>query len=637
MLSFIRVPRLLKHNVSNHIIGCLIYAKSYFNLDKFHFKINLNARRALAALSVILVCFTSLFSLSASASSNWKPGQILVSPKPGLSKVEFDKVLGKYKGKSKSKISKLNVHIVSVPEKAEKGIINALSKNPNIEFAELDELVAPTEIHANDNHYSIAWHLAKMNLPTAWEQSKGAGVVVAVLDTGVNVNHTDLAANMLPGWNTASNNTDISDNHGHGTMTSGVIGAVSNNSVGVTSIAWDVDLLPIKISERSDGVAAWSDIAEAIIWAADNGADIASISYQIFPSSTAIDAAQYFYNKGGLVVSSAGNGGVELNCSDNKYLMTVGATDQSDVKASFSGYGNCIDVVAPGVSLPTTTKDGGYAYFNGTSAATPATAAVLALIKSKYPNKSNLELESILESTADKTVSGANFTKQYGHGRIDALAALSSNIPAPDEDQITPTVTITSPSEDSTASGFLQVNVDAFDNVAVNQVDLYVDGALFSTDTTKPYSFSIDTTNISNGQVALQAHANDAVNNIGSSGNHWIVIDNNKVTPEPTPEPTPEDTIAPTVSIINPTNGSRFSNNQNIRVNAQDNVGVVKVELRINGQLKVQTTTYSLEYSWNVKKSGTGNHQISAKAFDAAGNSKEQIFNVTVTKKGNGK
>ncbi len=588
---------------------------------------------------ITLTAISACMSFSVFAEQQWAEGQILVSAKPGVNQYKLDKILAKHQAKSKKKfnINSANVHLVTVPKKKEKGIITALKNNPNIDFAELDELIKPSEIHANDNYYANAWHLAKINMPTAWEKSKGAGVTVAVLDSGVYL-HSDLAANVLPGYNTVSNNSETSDVNGHGTYVAGVISALSDNNKGVTSIAWNSKILPVRITNSSDGYAYFSDIAEGITWAANNGADIVNISYMANSSSTIKSAAQSFYNKGGLVVASAGNGGSDLNCSDNPYIIIVSATNNNDQKASWSDFGNCVDVSAPGTGIYTTNKSGGYSKVNGTSFSAPATAAVLALMKAHYPDLSNTELETLLESSADKTV-GGNFSKQYGYGRIDAGAALSAAVVTPEVDQIAPSVSITSPEEDSSHDSTIQVQVSASDNKAVTKVELYLEGNLIASDSNSPYEFNVDTSMYSQQQVVLNAIAFDAANNQASSGMHWLNIENLAPEPEPEPEPSPVDTQAPTIQIKNLVDGSTISSNQNIVVNAADNVGVVKTELYIDGQLKVRVTTASLNYSWNVKKASSGEHQILAKAFDSAGNSKQQLITVTKSgsSKGNGK
>lgn len=560
-------------------------------------------------------------------SSAFAKGHILVQPQPGLSEQNFQKILGKHKARSKGKLNQLRTHIINVPANAEQAIVKALSNNPNIEFAEVDLLVKPSEIIANDTYYNNAWHLNKMQLPTAWETAKGNGTVVAILDTGVNSNHTDLSANMIAGWNSVSSNNDTSDIYGHGTKVAGVVAAISDNNNGVTSIAWHASIMPIRITNDSSGYAYWSDIANGLTWAADNGADIANISYQVTISSSVTNAAQYMRNKGGLVVASAGNGGADLNCTDNPSIITVSATDSADNKASWSDYGNCIDVSAPGSGIWTTTQSGGYGAVSGTSFASPATAATLALMKSANINLSNDELENILEASADKSKNGGVFNSYYGHGRVDAAAAVAMVVNAPTLDQEAPTVAITSPTENSVQKGTFNITANAQDNMAVSSVSLYANGVLIGTDTVAPYSANFNSTNIADGSVAFTAQAYDATGNQGNSSTYWLTIDN--ITDV-------ADTIAPSVSITNLVNGISITGTQAIKVSATDNTAVTKIELYIDGQLKTQTTESTLSYSWNTRKVANGYHTIVTKAFDAAGNQNQTSIqvNVQASKKG---
>ena len=144
------------------------------------------------------ILLTGLFSIvtgatAAAGEKRWVPGQILVEPKAGVGEAKFKAMLERHGGRSKGRIGSLNVHIISVPPQAEAAVANALSHNPNIKFAELDLLLEPVTTTADDTYYTNAWHLATMDAPTAWDSSLGDGIVVAVLDTGVDASHPDLA------------------------------------------------------------------------------------------------------------------------------------------------------------------------------------------------------------------------------------------------------------------------------------------------------------------------------------------------------------------------------------------------------------------------------------------------------------
>ena len=236
----------------------------------------------------------------------WAEGRVLVEPAPGLSEEALAKILAKHGGRSLSVNQRINLHIVQVPPRAESAIAKALEKNPLIEFAEPDMLVEPSEVIPDDPKFPNQWHLPKIQAPTAWDTSTGSGITVAVLDTGVDPDHPDLVNRLVPGWNSVSLNDDTTPVMGHGTWVAGVVAAETNNGIGVASVAYNAHVMPIRISNASDGTAYYSDMARGLTWAADHGADVANISYNNVSSSSAVaSAAQYMRSKGGVVVVAA--------------------------------------------------------------------------------------------------------------------------------------------------------------------------------------------------------------------------------------------------------------------------------------------------------------------------------------------
>ena len=454
-------------------------------------------------------------------------GEILVKPRAGLGKGRFSNLLGPQGGKSKHEIHGIGVHVISVPEHAEERVRDALSRNPNIEFAELNRYINVTEYTPNDPEYGSAWHLQTMNLPGAWDVTRGGGVTVAILDTGVNASHEDLSGKLVAGRNVVSNNSDTSDVHGHGTKVAGVVGAVMDNNLGVASIAPDAMIMPIRITNSTDGWATTSAMATGITWASDNGARIANISYEATDSATVRNAADYMRSRGGMVVAAAGNSGSLTNTQDSSSIITVSATDRNDGIASWSNYGPSIDVAAPGTGLRTTTSAGGYASVSGTSFAAPATAATIAMIMSVDGSLTPGDVEIILEDSAvDLGNSGRD--DQYGHGRVDTLAAvqLAGGEPVPDIDLTAPTVAINSPANNSVVSGVVNVDASAADNVAVVQVSLYAGNTLVGTDYSSPYRFSWDAGSASAGDtVVLRAVAADSSGNTGETTISLTVAD----------------------------------------------------------------------------------------------------------------
>ncbi len=553
---------------------------------------------------------------SAQAPLKWAEGRILVQPRAGLSEEKLAHILNQSKGRSNTKIRNLNLHIVEVPRQAEQAVVRALSRNPHIKFAEVDALIEPVFI-PNDPSYGSQWHLPKVQVPTAWDSTQGEGVTVAVLDTGIDVNHPEFQGQLVEGWNAVSQDSNIADVMGHGTSTAGVIGAATNNANQVAGLAGKSKIMPVRITNQSNGYAYYSDIARGLSWAADHGAKIANISYMVTTASSVTTAANYFRNKGGIVVSSAGNDGTNPGHGENTSMITVSATTSSDTKASWSNYGNFVDVAAPGVSIVTTKNGGGIGAVSGTSFSAPLTAAVVALIMAQNTNLSISEVEAVLENSADDLGS----TLYFGAGRVNAAQAvqMAGNTSGGGDTQ-RPTVSIFNPARDATVDGWVTVDVNSTDNVGVTKVVLYAGSVKVGEDTLAPYQFSWNSANENDGPVTLIAYGYDVANNEGSSGSHPVLVDNVPDAPDNNP---------PTVSIVNPTNGSTVSRTVQVSVNASDDVSLSSVKLYIDGSLKASSNISPLAYSWNTRKVGSGAHTIKAVAVDGANNSSEIQIQVT--------
>ena len=552
----------------------------------------------------------------------WKEGQILVKPKAGLSDIEFDRILKRNNGQGKGAIGNLKVHVVSVPAQAEQAVVRALSRNPHIEFAELDMAVELSLTTPNDPRYGNQWHLPKIQTPTSWVSSKADNTVIAILDTGVDSAHSDLTSKLIPGWNSVDGSGDTSDINGHGTAVAGTAAATTDNANGVAGVAWNAQILPVRISNRSDGAAYFSDIARGLNWAADQGADVANISYGVSNSSSVTNAAQYMRNKNGLVVVAAGNDGVDPGFKDNIYMISVSATTSSDDKASWSNYGEFIDVAAPGASIQTTTRGGGYGNWNGTSFSSPVTAGVVALIKGANPTLTPEEVEQILKSSADKIA--GDIHPYYGHGRVNAATAveMAYNMLNVTVDNEAPSVNIFSPTGGSTVSGLVEVEINATDNVGVSEVTLYANGFYVGTDTTAPYQFSWDSNQVADGSVTLSATAIDAAGNEGVTSDVNVTVKNaieqvEEVVDEPVEEAI-EDMAAPTVAISNPADGSRVARVVKINVSAEDDVAVANIQLFINGSLVSSADGGSLSHNWNTNRESRGTYIIEAIATDTS-------------------
>lgn len=576
-----------------------------------------------AALVVALAALAQpAMAQGAPAEPQFVPGRLLVQPRPGLSDAEFAKILKPHGGKSVGKIDAINVHVVQLPPQASEKAVEALLKhNKHLAFAERDMLVKPGQ--TNDPYYGSAWHLSKIQAPSAWTTSIGTNVVVAILDSGVDAGHPDLNGKLVPGWNAYDGNADSSDVYGHGTMVAGTVAAATNNGIGVAAVAGGASIMPVRVT-RTDGWGSWSAIASGLTWAADRGARVANLSfYGVETSASAVSAAQYMKNKGGLVVTSAGNYGIQESIAPNDAMITVSATDSGDNKTSWSSYGSFVDLAAPGAGIWTTTNGGGYGAVSGTSFSSPITAGVVALMMAANSALSAAEIQGRLYASA-VDLGAAGRDAFFGHGRVDATAAVQAARDGAAVDSSAPSTAITSPSGGSTVKGLVTVDVSASDNVGVSRVDLLVNGTRIASDLTAPYGFSWDSTAVADGNATLSAQAFDAAGNYAT---HAVTVKVANVDAGSTPAPV--DTTAPVATIDNPAAGSRVSGNLAISASATDDVGVTSLRLYIDNQLVDSAGGNSLTYRWNTRKIANGNHTITLEAEDAAGNKGSRSIQVT--------
>jgi len=291
--------------------------------------------------------------------------------------------------------------------------------------------VVPSPRRPNDPYYGLQWALEKAEAPAAWGYATGQGVLIAVLDTGIDLDHPDLVEKVLTDVDRDFVNDDdeADDDHGHGTHVSGIAAAATNNGTGVAGLGWEAMLLPLKVL-RADGVGQEDDLAAAIRWAADNGADVINMSLGGPSACPAIvqEAADYAYGKGVVLVAAAGNHGgnvpnAEMFPANCKHVLGVAATDQGDAVANYSNYGSHVSVAAPGSSIYSTLVNDRYGSMSGTSMATPNVAGVAALLCARYPFYAPGEIASAILDNADGLGADA-WDCHSGCGRINARRSL---------------------------------------------------------------------------------------------------------------------------------------------------------------------------------------------------------------------
>ncbi len=319
-----------------------------------------------------------------------------------------------------------------------------------IEYAEKIPLVYPTYT-PNDfgkNNYNDVWHLYKIKATKAWDFTKGdTNITVAVVDQEVDINHPDLKDNIWTNPNEIPNNGYVDDVHGwdvadndntpnnynnsilnHGTPCAGLISAITNNNIGISSIGFNLRIIPVKASSDNQTNNFITYAYDGIAYAAQIKADIISCSFGgSISSSTAQNTIKFASAQGSIIVASAGNNNNSAAHYPASYLnvISVAASEINDKKASFSTYGNSISVTAPGVRIRTTLKDGNYVSFNGTSASCPLTAGLLGLMKSYMPSIKNNDLEQCLINSADNIDNlNPSYIGKLGSGRVNAERAL---------------------------------------------------------------------------------------------------------------------------------------------------------------------------------------------------------------------
>lgn len=314
--------------------------------------------------------------------------------------------------------------------------ISWVYNNKSIDLPALKTFPAPVitkkarEAVTNDPLLDAQYGFFITGTDKAWKSQKGnENVIVAVIDSGVDGTHPEFKGQLLSGWDltvkppVAGGNVD---GYGHGTHVAGVIGAKENNGIGISGIAPGCKILPIRIFDNmghsSEGIAA-----AAIIWATDHGAKVINASWgSPIPGEAFHEAVKYALEKDVVLVAAVGNSGNNDPDSagypgKSPGAIGVAATTDIDGWASFSTYGDQVDMAAPGKGILSTyplSKGNGYRIMEGTSMAAPTVTAAVALVRSQYPNLNGKQVKDKLEKTA-KDVISTGFDVYSGFGRVD--------------------------------------------------------------------------------------------------------------------------------------------------------------------------------------------------------------------------
>ena len=420
--------------------------------------------RAWLGLVLIWLLFSALARPPQAASAALAavlPGQyvsdeVVVRLKPGAAISSVRPYAAGYAIRLHADLPSLNVKVLKVPDGKVFTVVDALRHAPAVVFAEPHYLVHAAVITPSDPAWASQYGPVKIQAPQAWEITTGSiSVTLAVIDTGIDLNHPDLASQIWQnpgetpangvdddgdgyvddwrGWDFVNGDNQPQDDSGHGTHVAGIAAAAGDNNTGIAGIAWNVRLMPLKVLDRS-GEGTNTDLALALRWAADHHADIINLSLgDSNPDPVMEEAVDYAYAHGVTVVAAAGNSSSSGVLYPAVYTNTiaVAATDSSNRVAGFSSYGPEVDLAAPGVGIYSTYwnifSGSTYGTLSGTSMAAPHVAGVAALLAGLPQFNSPDTIRLALESTA-LDLGAPCRDPYYGLGLAQAFAALNYDL-----------------------------------------------------------------------------------------------------------------------------------------------------------------------------------------------------------------
>jgi thermitase len=412
-------------------------------------------RFAFAIAVLALFALPSHATAAPASKPAYRDGEVLVRFKKGQDGPAGD-ALRKLGAKVLEKLSLIDVARLGLAKGvAVEAALAQLKRLPFIEFAE-PNYIYRTTWKTSDPLWGEQWAVAKIKAASGWGLQTGdAKIVIAILDTGVDLDHPDLAKKIVAGYDAVDGDDDPDDVAEHGTHCAGIAAAQTNNGAGIAGVCPNCRIMPVRVLSPDGGSA--SDVAKGIIWATDHGAKVISMSLGgLYESTAQSDAIDYAWDKGVVIVAAAGNDGA----TDAHYpayhekCIAVGATERDDARSDYSDYGDWVDVAAPGTFI-TSTVPGGYAQMSGTSMATPHVAGLAGLVWSAMgASATNAQVRAAIENGCEPIGGWVHYGRINVRRSLEiaAAAAPKSSGGAGDKGQVAAT-----PSADGYAPGYFRI------------------------------------------------------------------------------------------------------------------------------------------------------------------------------------